>query len=95
MREIIGVLVATGLWWLMGSYYYRYKELSCIKIQVNVVGVRFELSRWINKKVLAAHSFHTGVVLRFLVNLGAPKHPYTFYRWIHSGVPAFANYQVV
>ena len=79
----------------MGSYYYRYKELSCIKIQVNVVGVRFELSRWINKKVLAAHSIYTGADLRILVNLGAPKRSYAFYCWLHSCIPPFANYQVV
>ena len=80
---------------MTGSFYYRYKELSCIKIQVTVVGVRFELSRWVNKKVLAAHSFHTSTGLRFLVNVGVAKRPPAFYRWIHSGVLAFANYKVV
>ena len=89
------VLVITGLWWLMGSYYYRCKELSCIKIQVTVVGVGFEFSRWINKKILAAHSFYTGADFCILLNLGIAKRPYAFYRWLHSCIPPFADYQVV
>ena len=74
--------------------YRRCQEPSCLTVQVTVVGVRFELSRRANKKALAAHSFHTGAGLRFLVTLGVAKRPHTFYRWLHSRLPDFADYQV-
>ena len=80
---------------LVYSLYCRYRGSFYIEIQVKVAEAGFEFSRWVSKEVLAAHSFHTGADLHFLVNLGIPKRPHAFYHWIHSGVPAFTNHKVV
>ena len=74
--------------------YHRCQEPSYLTVQVTVVVVRFELSQRANKKTLAAHSFHAGAGLRFLVTLGVAKCPHTVYRWLHSRLHDLADYQV-
>jgi len=55
---------------------------------------KFELSHRVNKKVLAAFSFHIGADCRFLVNLGVAKRSFAFYCWLHSRIFGFAAYTV-
>jgi len=78
----------------VGIYYRRCRWLSHFTGSLTAVGVRFELSRRANKKTLAAHSFHTGAGLRFLITLDVAKRPPAFYRWLHSRLPDVADYQV-
>ena len=59
-----------------------------------VAEVRFELNWRGNRKALEAPGFHTGAVLRFLVDLELAKRPHTFYRWLHSRLHDLADYQV-